>query len=192
VRQIGSVPFWHSYTLTDLRRGEDLAVVDYISVEERVDQDFCRARRRAFVRQVRARLRRDGASDELLCFDDLRKIPGASAQVYRGIRTVPVGQIGGSVGRCSEFDRDFLPAKANVKEKWKCIDRAFYRGEKLPPVSLYKVGGFYFVLDGHHSISVAYYHGVEWIDAEVTEFRTGLWSDRRDNNNLIESSKEGA
>lgn len=103
-----------------------------------------------------------------------------------------MGQIGGSVRRCSEFDRDFLPAKANVKEKWKCIDRAFYRGEKLPPVSLYKIGGFYFVLDGHHSISVAYYHGWEWIDAEVTEFPTGLWSDRRDNINLLESSKEGA
>jgi hypothetical protein len=167
-------------------------MVDYMSVEEQVDQDFCRARRRAFVRQVRARLRRDGASDGLLCFDDLRKVPGTVERVHRGMRKVPVGQIGGSVGRCSEFDRDFLPAKANVKEKWKRIDRDFYRGEKLPPVSLYKIGGFYFVLDGHHSISVAYYHGVEWIDAEVTEFRSGLWSDRRDNNNLLESSKEGA
>jgi hypothetical protein len=163
-----------------------------MSVEERVDADFSRARRRAFIRQVMARLRRDGASYGLLCCDDLRKIPGASAQVYRGVRTVPVGQIGGSVGRCSEFDRDFLPAKANVQEKWKRIDRDFYRGEKLPPVSLYKVGGFYFALDGHHSISVAYFHGVEWIDAEVTEFRTGLWSDRRDNSNLLEPSKEGA
>jgi hypothetical protein len=48
-------------------------------------------------------------------------------------------------------------------------------------VSLYKVGGFYFVLDGHHRVSVASYHGVEWIDAEVTEFRAGggVWSDGR-------------
>jgi hypothetical protein len=98
------------------------------------------------------------------------------------MRTVPVGQIGGSVGRCSEFDGDFLPAKANVKEKWKRIDRAFYRGEKLPPVSLYKVGGFYFVLHGHHRVSVACYHGVEWIDAYVTEFNSGLWSDLKDRN----------
>ena len=37
-------------------------------------------------------------------------------------------------------------------------------------MSLYKVGSFYFVLDGHHRLSVASYHGVEWIDAEVTEF----------------------
>ena len=38
-------------------------------------------------------------------------------------------------------------------------------------MSLYKVGSFYFVLDGHHRLSVASYHGVEWIDAEVSEFR---------------------
>jgi len=48
-------------------------------------------------------------------------------------------------------------------------------------VSLYKVGGFYFVLDGHHRVSVARYHGVEWIDADVTEFgATGLWSEQRE------------
>ena len=68
-----------------------------------------------------------------------------------------------------------------MKERWKRIDRAFHRGEALPPVSLYKVGGFYFVLDGHHRVSVARYHGVEWIDADVTEFgATGLWSEQRE------------
>ena len=99
------------------------------------------------------------------------------------MRTVPVKLIGGSVGRCSEFDRDFMPARASVGERWKRVDRAFHRGEELPPVSLYKVGSFYFVLDGHHCVSVARYHGVEWIDAYVTEFDTvrgGVWSDRRD------------
>jgi hypothetical protein len=157
-------------------------MVGYMSLEEQVDADFSRARRRALLRQVRTRLRRDNASEWLLlCFDDLRKIPGASARVYRGMRTVLVSQIGGSVGRCSEFDGGFMPAKASAEDRWKRIDRAFHRGEQLPPVSLYKVGGFYFVLDGHHRVSVASYHGVEWIDAEVTEFGAGggVWSDGR-------------
>ena len=90
------------------------------------------------------------------------------------MRTVLVAQIGGSVGRCSEFDRDFMPATASVEERWKRIDRAFHRGEKPPPVSLYKVGRFYFVLDGHHRVSVAHFHSVGWIDAHVTEFNSGL------------------
>jgi len=48
-------------------------------------------------------------------------------------------------------------------------------------VSLYKVRGFHCVLDGHHRVSVASYHGVEWIDAYVTEFDAGnrLWNERR-------------
>ena len=157
-------------------------MVRYMNLEVQVDADFSRARRKALLRQVRIRLQRDNASEGLLCFDDLRKIPGAVGRIYRGLRTVPLRQIGGSVGRCSEFDRDFMPAKASVEERWKRIDRAFHRGEELPAVSLYKVGAFYFVLDGHHRVSVANYHGVEWIDAYVKEFDTGggVWSDRRD------------
>src|ERR671921_2772885 len=159
-------------------------MVGYMSLEEQVDKDFSLARRKALLKRIGARLRRrDGASDGLLCFDDLREVLGAMGKIHRGMRTVSVGQIYGSVGRCSEFDRDFAPAKASVEERWKRIDRAFHRGEELPAVSLYKVGSFYFVLDGHHRLSVANYHGVEWIDAYVTEFDTaggGVWSDRRD------------
>jgi hypothetical protein len=157
-------------------------MVGYMSLEEQVDKDFSRARRRALLRRIGAHLQRDSASSGLLCFDDVRKIPGAMGRIHRGIRTVPVGHIGGSVGRCSEFDRDFMPTRASLGERWKRIDRAFHRGEELPPVSLYKVGGFYFVLDGHHRVSVASYHGVEWIDAYVTEVgaSSGMWSERRD------------
>jgi hypothetical protein len=53
-----------------------------------------------------------------------------------------------------------MPAKASVVARWKRVDRAFHRGEQLPPVSLYKVGSFYFVLDGHHRVSVARYHSL--------------------------------
>ena len=158
-------------------------MVGYVSLEEQVDKDFSLARRKALIRRIGARLRRrDTASDGLLCFDDLIEIPGAMARIYRGMRTVPIAQIGGSVGRCSEFDRDFMPTQASSDQRWKRIDRAFHQGEELPPVSLYKVGGFYFVLDGHHRISVARYHAVEWIDAYVTEFGAGggSWSERRD------------
>src|SRR5215204_3590257 len=168
-------------------------MVGHMSLEEQVDADFSRARRKAQLRRVGTSLRRDADSDRLLlCFDDLRKVPWAAGRIHRGTRTVPVGQIGGSVGRCSDFDRDFMPAKASVEERWKRIDRAFHRGEELPPVSLYKVGGFYFVLDGHHRISVAHFHGVEWIDADVTEFgAAGEWSDRRDKEGPIEVSEGG-
>ena len=55
---------------------------------------------------------------------------------------------------------------------WGRVDRGFRRGDELPPVSLYEIDGSYFVLDGNHRVSVARYHGVEWLDAEVTKFRS--------------------
>ena len=61
-----------------------------------------------------------------------------------------------------------------MAQRWKRVDRAFRRGVELPAVSLYKLGGSYFVLDGNHRVSVARYHGVEMIDAEVTEFLASL------------------
>jgi hypothetical protein len=57
-----------------------------------------------------------------------------------------------------------------VGHKWKRIDRAFQRGEDLPPVELYEIGDAYFVLDGHHRVSVARYHDVPTLEAAVAEF----------------------
>jgi hypothetical protein len=149
-------------------------MVGYMSLEEQVDVDFTRARRRALFRRLMSRLRDGPASDGLPCFEDLRQKLGAVGGIRVGRRVVRVEQIAGSVGRSSEFDPVFLPTKASAGERWKRIDRAFHRGEELPPVSLYKIGDAYFVADGNHRVSVARYHGVEWIDAEVTEFRTSV------------------
>ncbi len=87
---------------------------------------------------------------------------------------MPVEKIVGSVGRYRDFDRAFLAAKTSLGEKWKRIDRAFHRGEELPPVMLYKVGQAYFVEDGNHRVSVARYHGVQWVDAEVMELHSPI------------------
>ena len=76
------------------------------------------------------------------------------------------------MGRYQHFDRNFMPKKTSLQSKWKRVDRAFVRGEELPPVSLYKIGDSYFVEDGNHRVSVARYQGVEMIDAEVVELMT--------------------
>ena len=145
-------------------------MIGYISIEEQVDADFTRARHRAFVHRVWARLRGDPPS--ALSFESVRKAMGASSMVRLGRMAVPVEKIVGSVGRHRDFDGAFLPARASVGTRWKRIDRAFHRGEILPPVSLYKIGEAYFVEDGNHRVSVARYQGVRWIDADVVELRS--------------------
>jgi hypothetical protein len=74
-------------------------MVGYMNLEVQVNKDFSFARRKALLGRIGARLRRGNASDGLLCFDDVRKIPGAVGRIHRGMRSVPVVQIGGSVGR---------------------------------------------------------------------------------------------
>ena len=59
-------------------------------------------------------------------------------------------------------------------------------------MSLYKIGSSYFVLDGHHRVSVARFQGVEFTDAEVTEFRALLPGDRKDEGRPIHHPSSGA
>jgi hypothetical protein len=149
-------------------------MIPYMNLNEQVDADFTRARRRARLRALVARVRREHASNRLLSFEDLRRELVANNRIHRGTKVVEVDQIVGSVGRWDEFDRSFLPAKASVGQRWKRIDRAFHRTEDLPPVKLYKLEEAYFVVDGHHRVSVARYHDVPTLEAAVAEFHPKL------------------
>ena len=106
----------------------------------------------------------------MLSFDEVRKARGVNNRYYLGRKVVEVSKIVGSVGRHGEFDRNFMPLKANLGYRWRRVDRALRTGVALPAVSLYKIGDAYFVEDGNHRVSVARYQGIEMIDAEVTQF----------------------
>jgi hypothetical protein len=149
-------------------------MVKYMSLEEQVDKEFLRARHRAFFRRLAARLRGHPERGTLAAFDEARRALAADNRLYLGRRVVEVSKIVGSVGRHRQFDGGFMPTRAGMAEKWKRVDRAFHRGVELPPVRLYKLGDTYFVEDGNHRVSVARYQGVEWIEAEVTEFHPRL------------------
>jgi hypothetical protein len=149
-------------------------MIPYMDLNEQVDADFTRARRRARLRALAARIRREHTSNRLLSFEDARRELAANNRRQRGTRVVEMDQIVGSVGRWRDFDRSFLPARASVGHKWKRIDRAFQRGEDLPPVELYEMGDAYFVVDGHHRVSVARYHDVPTLEASVVEFHPKL------------------
>lgn len=131
---------------------------------------FNRARRKAFLREVWYALQ--GRPNQLLAFDDVLRQVGASHPIYRGLQTVPVDRIIGSVGRYNDFDRVFLPNQSHTGARWRRIGQAYYGNIELPPVELYQVGDIYFVGDGNHRVSVARQLGQEFIDARVRECRT--------------------
>jgi hypothetical protein len=134
------------------------------------DSDYSAARAKALFNSLRARLA--GRPNRLLSYDEVKDKLHLGGSVYGGIQSVPVKSIIGSVDRYRDFDRAFVPAQSFTSERWKAINRAFYRDEALPPVKLYQVGDVYFVLDGHHRVSVAREHDVEYIDAEVIKVQS--------------------
>ncbi len=143
-----------------------------MDLNEQVEWDFSRALRKARLRRLVSRLRGKPTARSISpSFEEVQGTLRAYNRVRRGIRVVDLEKIVGSVGRSRDFDHYFMPLRAAAGERWKRVDLAFYRDQVLPPVSLYKLGDAYFVEDGNHRISVARYHGVPDMEADVTE----LW-----------------
>jgi hypothetical protein len=133
----------------------------------RAAEEYGRVRRRAWLHDILARLA--GRKNRLLSFEAVKRSLALGGPIYRGTQPVPIAQIVGSVDRYRDFDREFLPVQDRTADRWKSVARAFYSDIDLPPVRLYKVSDVYFVLDGHHRVSVARDQGAEFIDAEVQE-----------------------
>jgi hypothetical protein len=149
-----------------------MTVVDLMNLEDQLDLDFTIARRRARLGRLKTLLLRRATRSTLLSPEEFRRSVPPSGSMYRGRRTLEVSRIVGSVGKHEQFDMNFMPLSGASTEKWKRIDRVFRLGQELPPVSLLELGGDYFVNDGNYRVSVARFHGVEWIDAEVTEYKS--------------------
>jgi hypothetical protein len=90
-----------------------------------------------------------------------------------GLQEVPVAKIMGSLGRSREFTCDFRPLSGRLRERWVNVANVQLSGRGLPPVSLIKFGDVYFVVDGHHRVSVAHALGQETIDAHVVSWDPG-------------------
>lgn len=109
-----------------------------------------------------------GKKIPLLALDDFLRCNQPIQRQDIGLQTVAINQIKGSVGRSEDFDGAFMPLQWHTSSRWISVDRAYHRSSSLPPVELWKVGGIYFVADGHHRISVASLHRQAYIDAYVT------------------------
>jgi hypothetical protein len=148
------------------RRSTGMPAVD-------AQHDFLRARRRASMARVAARLR--GEPDDvrqILPYEEVIEALGFVSERRVGTAVVALDDIVGTVDRQREFDRRFRPTTGRVRSRWEHIAAAMRRGEAMPPVDLLKIGEIYFVRDGHHRVSVARALGHTDIDAFVTEVST--------------------
>jgi hypothetical protein len=133
----------------------------------RAQADFNAARTKAFFRDLVALV--TGRRNALLSYNQVREKLRIGGPIYRGVQTVPLDKIVGSVNRYKDFDRAFLPTQKHTAARWQRVSRAWYNEVSLPPILLYQVGDIYFVVDGNHRVSVAREQGQTDIDAEVRE-----------------------
>ena len=161
--------------LADAQAGDACGVeTGFPSADSR--DDFARARRRAVLARLAARLRmREGDVDVLLPFDEVVGALGHRGEQHLpGVHMVELDSIVGSVDRRSGFDRQFRPTSDLTRRRFERLALAVRRGEDLPPVDLYRVGEVHFVRDGHHRVAVLRALGREVIAARVTLVRTAI------------------
>ena len=137
--------------------------------EQSATKDFYRARKRANIERLQAWLLRRSAG--LLCYWQVRDRLSPKAGRHVGIENIPLDAIAGSVDRCGDYTRSFLPLKDSDRPRWTRVMEAVQAAVALSPIRVYLVGDDYFVIDGHHRVSVARQRGMTHIDAQVTEVK---------------------
>ncbi len=138
-----------------------------------VEDDFIRARRRQVLARLANWLRREPDDVNLILpFDEVVAALGRRGERYLGLRTIRLDTVVGTVDSTRDFDRKFRPTSGRVRERWERLALAQRRGESIPPIDVYRVGGLHFVKDGHHRVSIALATGAKTIDAYVTEVLT--------------------
>ncbi len=131
---------------------------------------FDEARRAALMGDLLSHV--TGRPSDLLSFDQVREKLRLKNLVDRGVQEVPLDRIVGTVGREKDFNRAFLPRDESLRRRWEAVEGLAQGLAGFPSVELYRVGDVYFVVDGHHRVSVARSLGAPTIEGRVQEFET--------------------
>jgi hypothetical protein len=144
-------------------------------MNDRISHRLCPAYRACsgtYHRVVRGLVTRihDRPAGGLRSFDNDRRQHGAIQQVEIGMADIPLKSIVGSVGRTSDFDRNFRPQRRHLQERLERLGEA-YPGSDFPVIDVYEMVGQYYVVDGHHRVALARRRGASYITAKVVQVR---------------------
>ncbi len=147
--------------------------------EAQSEEDFAKARNKAFFNEIQHLLTPDEVS--LISFNDVKQLLKPQCETYIGMKTIPIEKIVGSEGRYKDFDNHFLPKNSFMRNRWEHVDEAAINFIDLPPIKVYEISGLYFVRDGNHRVSVAKARGTEFIDAEIVSLQSEIKIKNADN-----------
>jgi hypothetical protein len=86
-------------------------------------------------------------------------------------QAISLDHIVGTSGRMDRFDHQFRPMQTRGRDRWASVAAGMMTDiTAIPPVELIQIGDDYFVVDGHHRVSVARALHKVFIDANVTRW----------------------
>ena len=107
------------------------------------------------VRSIIKILHPNNRDSEAKCLCKVQDCDGTFDRIDRGVCSVPLKQIVGSVGKCLDFDSEFKPKSHVSLDRVNSIKRAMLEGKTPTPVHLYKINDEYYAMDGNHRIAAA-------------------------------------
>lgn len=137
-------------------------------------EEFDAARRRAFWRAVR-RVPGRYHTLRLPALDQVLKAARFEAKSSRGAQEILLDKVVGTVTAAKrvDFDSAFLPRATRQRERWSRLFAFMMAGVgDVPPIDVYQLEDSYYVIDGHHRVSIARALGRDRIEAKVTEIKT--------------------
>jgi hypothetical protein len=123
-----------------------------------------------WIRKLLGRSAAASSRSPVKSFKDDQQRQAAYDSRVRGVRTVALDRIVGSVGRYQDFDSRFRLKQRLPDDRLQRIKTAWREGRVLPPVKLYQIKDDYYVLDGNHRIAAAKELGHDEIRAHIVEF----------------------
>ena len=105
---------------------------------------------------------------ELLDLEEVERRLKPFERRYLGVRAIPIERVVGTDGWSKDFSRDFWPRRSLSPDRLRSLKTAYPEGG-FPPITTYKLGETYFVIDGHHRLALARRYRAAAIDADVVE-----------------------
>jgi hypothetical protein len=145
---------------------------DLVLLEAR--EQFDGARHRAFWRAI---VRAPGRYHTLRlpALDRVLRAAQFAGKSSRGVQEILLDNVVGTVTAAKriDFDSAFLPLARRQRERWARLYAFMSAGfGDVPPIDVYQLEDAYYVIDGHHRVSIARVLGRDRIEAKVTEVKT--------------------
>ena len=110
----------------------------------------------------------------LLSLEKLHAILPSTGETDGGLEDVPLARIIGSENRSDDFTGDFYPRREWMRERWIKVLIHMQSATGFDPVWLIEYGGYYFIRDGNHRVSIAKALKREFISAHIRRQGTSL------------------